>query len=195
MIQSVHLSYVFLVKELSLATKLQAAVAAVLEGATCVLGLGFPPISAYSEKLLWQSAKTKWRLTKSWLFTPTHTLFSSYWSWRECIFIKSILINMHAPPWEAHKSMGALLITPRWGRPRNFRLVYRKLSGINMHERTLGNEIEMKSWRAEKRNFYPRRESCLLSCRVVGKYEGYLIGAPAIYKPMTYMPNRKKVYD
>lgn len=61
-----------------------------------------------------------------------------------------------------------------------------------MHERTLGNEIEMKSWRAEKRNFYPRRESCLLSCRVVGKYEGYLIGAPAIYKPMAYMPNRKK---
>lgn len=55
-----------------------------------------------------------------------------------------------------------------------------------MHERTLGNKIEMKSWRAEKRNSlhgrsYPRRESCLLSCRVVGKYEGYLIGAHAIY--------------
>lgn len=82
-------------------------------------------------------------------------------------------------------------------RPRNFRLVYRKLSGINMHERTLGNKIEMKSWRAEKRNSlhgrsYPRRESCLLSCRVVGKYEGYLIGAHAIYIAMAYMPNRKK---
>lgn len=111
-----------LLRNFSLATKLQAAVAAVVEGATCVLGLGLPAISAYSEKLLWQSAKTKWRLTKSWLFTPTHTLLSPKWSWRECIFIKSILINMHAPPWEAHESMGALLITPRWGRPRNFRL-------------------------------------------------------------------------
>lgn len=50
----------------------------------------------------------------------------------------------------------------------------------------------MKSWRAEKRNFYPRRESCLLSCRVVGKYEGYLIGATAIYITLPYMPNRKK---
>lgn len=41
MIQSVHLSYVFLVKEvslLSLATKLQAAVVGVVGGATCVLG-------------------------------------------------------------------------------------------------------------------------------------------------------------
>lgn len=59
MIQSVHLSYVFLVKEVSLATKLQAAVAAVVAGATCVLGLGLSAISAYSAKLLWQSAKTK----------------------------------------------------------------------------------------------------------------------------------------
>lgn len=141
------------------------------------------------------------------LLFPTPTLLLSGVG-KKYIFIKSILINMHAAPWEVHKSMGALLITPRWGRaegnqnerPRNFRLVYRKLSGINMHERTLGNEIEMKSWRAEKRNSlhgrsYPRRESCLLSCRVVGKYEGYLIGAHAIYIPTAYMPNRKKVYD
>lgn len=31
-----------------------------------------------------------------------------------------------------------------------FWLVYRKLSGINMHERTLGNEIEMESRQTER---------------------------------------------